>query len=184
MIATTLDPQLICRIEQFYYREARLLDDRCFQQWLGLLDQRIEYIMPSRHVPLPDMKARETEAYLNVERELDGAGPSSSPLRHERFPQLALRAMRPFKVNAWAESPPPRTRRMITNVEVEPLDDGGLRVYSNFLLFYSHSGADNHTYTGCRRDLLQDTDGTLRITRREVITDWDIVTGPTMGLLF
>ena len=73
---------------------------------------------------------------------------------------------------------------MISNVEVEPLGEGGFRTFSNFLLYYSHRGADNHTYTGCRRDVLYEADGALRIARREVITDWDIVTGPTMGLLF
>jgi len=30
---------LISRVGQFYYREARLLDERCFQQWLALVDE-------------------------------------------------------------------------------------------------------------------------------------------------
>ena len=184
MTSTATDPSLISRVEQFYYREARLLDERCFQQWLGLIDPEIEYLMPSRHVPMPDPKDRETEAFLAVSKELQGRGPKASPLRYDRFMQLAIRAMRPYRVTAWAESPPPRTRRMINNVEVEPPDGNEYRAYSNFQLFYSHSGADNHTYTGCRRDILRDVDGQFRILNREVITDWDIITGPTMALIF
>jgi len=184
MSTGTTDRDLVCRVEQFYYREARLLDERCFQQWLALLDPSIEYLIPSRHVPMPDPGARDTEAFLAVDRELGRIGPDASPLRHDRFLQLAMRAMRPYKVTAWAESPPPRTRRMITNVEVEPLDESGYRVYSNFHLFFSQGGADNHSYIGCRRDVLRDVEGQFRIVRREVITDWDIITGPTMALLF
>lgn len=171
-------------IEQFYYREARLLDSRCYTQWLGLLDEDIEYLMPSRHVPQPDPAARGTEDFLAEDRELERRGPAASPLRQENLFQLSIRANRPYKLNAWAESPPPRTRRFINNVEVEILSSVEYRVYSNFQLFYSHHGRDNHTYTGCRRDVLRVTEGALKILSREVIMDWDVITAPTLGLFF
>lgn len=180
----TITPELICRIEQFYYREARLLDTRCYQQWLELLDPAIEYIVASRHVAWPDSRAQGTEAMLAVDRELELRGPDATPIRSERFPHLAVRVMRAFKANAWAESPPPRTRRMITNVEVNAREDGNYQVFSNFHLFYSHFGADNHNYVGCRRDVLGETEGRFRLVSREVISDWNIITGPTMAIMF
>ncbi len=179
------DNALISRIEQFYYREARLLDDRCFQQWFTLVDESIEYSMPTRFVPQPDPAKRDTEEFLSIERELERAdGGAGSPLRHDNYLQTFARTIRAFKPTAWAESPPPRTRRFISNVEVEPLEDNEYRVYSNFQMFYSHRGADNHTYTGGRRDVLREADGDFRICRREVITDWDIITVPTVALIF
>ena len=36
------------RIEQFYYHEAELLDDRRFDQWFELLAEDIRYFMPLR----------------------------------------------------------------------------------------------------------------------------------------
>lgn len=180
----TLDRDAICAVEQFYYREARLLDARCYTQWLELLDQAVIYTMPSRHVPQPDPALRGTEAFLAEDRELERSGAAASPLRQENLFQLTIRANRPYRLNAWAESPPPRTRRFISNVEVAPVGEGEYRVWSNFQLFYSHHGRDNHLYTGCRRDVLVHSEDTLKILSREVIMDWDVITAPTLGLFF
>lgn len=185
MSTMSSDVNLICRIGQFYYREARLLDERCYQQWLALVDESIEYTVPLRYVPMPDQQLQETEGFLAVDRELvRPEGNSGSPLRHDRYIELLIRTMRPYKRNSWSESPPPRTRRHISNIEVELIGDKAYRVYSNFQLFYSHNAADNHTYHGCRRDIIKETEDHLRIFKREVITDWNNVTAPTMALIF
>lgn len=183
-IATSLDPVLLTRVEQFYYREARLLDERCYKQWLALLDEAIEYLMPGRYVPQPDSALRNEEAGLAVDRELQRYTESEAPLRQENLFHLAIRADRPYKINAWAENPPPRTRRMVSNVEVLAAGGGVLSVYSNFTLFYSHRGMQSVTYTGCRRDKLRQHEDGFRLLRREVILDWDVIEGPTVGLLF
>ena len=176
--------QLICRIEQFYYLEARLLDERKFQQWFGLVDASLEYSMPNRFVPQPDPGEQGEEEFLSVDRELSRAeGGQGNPLRMEGYMETMLRIARPYNTNAWAESPPPRTRRHISNVEVETVDDT-YRVKSNFLMFYSHRGEDNHLYSGARRDILMEIDGQFRLHKREVITDWDVITVPTLAFIF
>ena len=185
MSGKSSDVQMISRVEQFYYREARLLDERCFQQWFKLVDESIEYSIPTRFVPQPDPRQQDTEAFLSVDRELERAdGGRGSPIRHDRYLETFARTFRAFKTNAWAESPPPRTRRFISNIEVETLLDDTYRVFSNFQMFYSHRGADNHTYTGGRRDILKEVEGDFRLCKREVIIDWDIITAPTMALIF
>lgn len=185
MSATSTDYQLISRVEQFYYREARLLDERCLQQWLGLVDEAMEYSMPSRFVPQPDPKLQDTEAFLSVDRELDR---DASPLRSDGAMGTFARTFRGYKMNGWSESPPPRTRRMISNVEVVALDDDRYETYSNFNMFYSNSsirnGADNHMFTGRRRDVLKDVDGDFKIVKREVVLDMDLITVPTVALIF
>lgn len=180
-----VDQNLISRVSQFYYREARLLDNRQFQQWMTLIDESIEYSMPTRYVPQPNPQEQDKEEFLSVEHELDRAnGGKGSPIRHDHYLELMVRSIRPYKTNAWSESPPPRTRRFISNIEVEAVGADEYDVYSNFQMFYSHSGANNHTYTGGRRDSLKEIDGQFRIFKREVIVDWDIITVPTLALIF
>lgn len=180
----TADFQLIAEIEQFYYREARLLDERRYQQWLALVDESMEYTMPARHIPLPVPQDQDTESYLDVDRELERAdGGSGSPLRVDNYFQVLVRTIRPFKSTAWAESPPPRTRRFISNVEILASEEDEYRTASNFQMFYSHEAADNHMYTGGRRDVLKRTADGFRILKREVITDWNVIPVPSLALI-
>jgi 3-phenylpropionate/cinnamic acid dioxygenase small subunit len=169
------------RISQFYYSEARLLDERKFQQWLTLLSEDIAYIVPARHTPFVDVAKRGTEALLDLEQEISrGLEP---PFRDDNFLTLSIRVMRSFKMNSWTDNPPARTRRFVSNIEAVH-DGDGFDVYSNLLLYFSRYGQDNHTYTARRHDYLRDTPAGLKITRREVLLDWNVITGPSVGLLF
>ena len=115
------DPDALRRVEQFYYREARLLDERLYLQWLTLLLPEIQYRLPSRFIPLARGSTREPESIHAIDKELSGYDPDGLPVREESYGHLAQRAARALKPNAWAENPPPRTRRFVTNVEIEPL---------------------------------------------------------------
>ena len=42
---------LRCEVEDFYYAEAELLDNRQFREWFTLLADDIRYWMPIRHNP-------------------------------------------------------------------------------------------------------------------------------------
>jgi 3-phenylpropionate/cinnamic acid dioxygenase small subunit len=174
------NPELALEIEQFYYREARLLDERKYQQWLGLLNEDIVYNMPARHTPTLDPALRETEAVLNVEQELShGLEPGH---RNDDFLTLNIRAMRSFKLSAWADNPPPRTRRFVSNIEPYHEDDE-LLVYSNVLLYYSRHGNENYQYSCQRKDKLLKLEEGFKIRERTVLIDWNVVTGPSLGLL-
>jgi len=173
------------RISQFYYLEARLLDERRYRQWLGLLAEDIVYTLPAHTIAQADPALRGTDDFHSLDHELERPAPDTAPLREENIFQLAIRADRALKANAWAENPAPRTRRVIGNIEVTALEEGdGLDCRSNFLLFYSRHGRDNHTYSGYRHDMLRDVAGELKIARREVILDWNVITAPTVGLFF
>ena len=171
-------------IEQFYYREARMLDDRRFLAWLELLTEDVRYVIPTRHIRLGHLPARGGDEFHLVERELGGA--EEAALREDRLPLLTIRAKRALAPNAWAENPPARTRRFITNVEIEDDDAcaGEVRVLSNFMLSYSRHGADNHLYSGQRQDRLRRSEDGFRITERRIVLDWNVVTAPTLALFF
>jgi 3-phenylpropionate/cinnamic acid dioxygenase small subunit len=179
-----VDAALISRVEQFLFREARLLDERKAQQWLALVAEDINYLVPSRHVPTPDPELRGSEAFHDRAQELETAGVDGCPIRDENFFNLAIRVDRMFKVNAWAENPPARTRRYLSNIEVAARPDGNFEVYSNFQLFYSRHQQDNFTYYGQRQDILRPEGDSFKLARREVILDFNVITVPTLGLIF
>jgi len=184
-VESLIDRELICRVEQFYFREARLLDERKFRQWLGLVTEDIRYTIPARHVPLNDPDKRGTEALHEVDLELSRFGVDELPFREEDLLILSVRVDRSFKLNAWAETPAARTRRFITNVEVWAGDvEDEYRAYSNFMLSFSRHGTENFTYTGQRRDRLRADGDAFRIAEREVILEQNVITTPTLGLFF
>jgi 3-phenylpropionate/cinnamic acid dioxygenase small subunit len=177
-----LTPELQLLLQQFYYREARLLDNRQYQTWLGLCSPEISYSMPARANPLVDNRQQGHESMISSDRELEGVDSNGCPLRDENFAYLALRVERSFKRNAWAENPPARTRRIIGNVELLDVEGNQYTVCSNFHLHYSRPGARNFLYAGQRRDvLLKQVDGFI-IQRREIIMDMADVDFPTLGL--
>ena len=106
------------------------------------------------------------------------------PLRDDNYLTLMIRATRSFKLNAWGDNPPVRTRRFVSNVEIAQGEGGCYQVFSNVMMSYSRHDRDNHLYAYRREDvLLPDGEG-YKIQSRYVVLDWNVVTGPTVGLLF
>lgn len=178
-------PQQQRSLEGFYYREARLLDGRQYQQWLSLIDPNIEYTMPARTNVQINNRDRGQESMISVERELEDAQSSGCPLREESYIHLMLRVERAFKINSWAENPPARTRRIVGNVELLAATDEQLSVISNFHLYYARPSSESVIYSGQRRDILlpQSEQGRYMIARREVVMDYADIEVPTLGLL-
>ncbi len=179
-----VSPEFQLAVEQFYYREARILDGRRYQTWLGLCDPSIRYIMPSRTNPLVDNDERGNESMLSVERELDGLESEGTPIRNETYAYLMLRVERSFKPNAWAENPPARTRRIVGNVEILDVRDDRLSVTSAFHLHYSRPGSANFMFAGQRQDVLLRSDDGFRILDRMIVMDMADIDLPTLGLFF
>lgn len=175
-------PELQLAVEQFYYREARLLDGRQYQSWLALCDPSIRYVMPARTNPLVDNAERGNESMISVERELDGIESLGTPIRNETHAYLMLRVERSFKPNAWAENPPARTRRIVGNIEILGVEEDRLAVTSAFHLYYSRPGSANFMYAGQRRDVLLRTSEGFRILDRMIVMDLADIEVPTLGL--
>ena len=126
----------IREVEQFLYREARLLDARRFDDWLDLLAEDIKYWMPLRSNRYP--------AYSKAISILDGSryeegelsGEDDLAIMDEDKDSLTRRIRRLDSGMAWAEDPPSRTRHFVSNIEVEPGNrESELKVYSNFIMY-------------------------------------------------
>jgi len=144
-------------VAEFFYREAELLDSNGLEQWLELLTEDVKYEMPVR---------------LTRER---GQPDISSQMGHfsEDHRSLELRVKRLGTDFGWAENPPSRTRRFISNIRVEntsKLDEVKARSY--FLLYRSRgSSTQVDLISGERQDLLRKLDGRWKLASRLIIVD-------------
>ena len=178
-----ISPEQQRDLERFYFHEARLLDNRQYQQWLALVREDISYLMPSRTNVLVNNRERGNEFMIEVDRELEGADSMGCPIREETYIHLMVRVERAFKINSWSENPPARTRRIVGNIELMEREGTELSVLSNFHLYYARPGGDNFIYSGQRRDRLEQVEDSYRIVRREVVMDYANIDVPTLGLL-
>ena len=180
-----MDDQLIRQVEQFLYREARLLDNRQLHQWLGLLADDIKYWMPIRSNRYPvNSKAisimdgsRYEEDDLSKEDEL--------ALMDETKDSLQRRVDRLDTGMAWAEDPPSRTRHFVSNVEVQPGDrDGELKVYSNFIMYRTRAETEQDFYVGSREDVLRKDGDDFKIAYRKVTLDQNVLLAKNVSNFF
>jgi len=176
---------LIREVEQFLYREARLLDDRRFRDWLTLFTDDVRYWMASRTNRYP--KSSKAIAILDPERyvEDDIGREDELAILDESKETLSGRVARLDTGMAWAEDPPSRTRHMISNIEIEAGDvDSELRVYSNFIVYRSRAETEQDFYVGARRDVLRRVDGEWKIAHRKLILDQNVLLAKNVSIFF
>ena len=103
------------RIENFLYREARLMDENAYEEWLSLwASENICYWVPTS------------------ENETD-PGQQISIIYDDRK-RLEGRIKRLASGYAFAQDPKSRMRRVISNVEIDEAVDGTVTTWSNFAL--------------------------------------------------
>lgn len=160
------------QIEQFYYREAALLDDREFERWVALFSDDTHYFMPIRR----------TRTRRELDREF--TQPGEIAFFDDTKQLLELRVRKLLTGTAWAEDPPSRTRHIITNVLVD--DDRGdeLDVRSNFLLYRTRLKSEELTWIGSRRDVLRRVDGGFRISRRHILLEQTVLLSQNLSSFF
>ena len=176
---------LIGEVEQFLYREARLLDDRRFHDWLRLFTDDVRYWMTGRSNRYP--KSSKAITILDPDRyvEDDLSREDELALLDETKETLAARVARLDTGMAWAEDPPSRTRHLLTNIEVEPgASDSELTVYSNFLVYRSRAETEQDFYVGARQDVLRRVDGAWKIASRKLILDQNVLSAKNISVFF
>ena len=163
-------------VEQFLYREARMLDDRLYLEWLALLSDDCSYLVPTRD----NIQAVRGQDPVGIDDELTGMA-----YFEDNKLTLLAKTLRLGTGTAWGENPPSRTRRLVSNVEVvvgEAPDE--LRVYSNLVLHRSRRVDEVSQFVGQRRDVLRRTDKGLLLAKRVVVLDMNICDSSHMGNFF
>ena len=102
------------KVEQFLYRQAEILDDRIWDDWLDLFTTDGHYWMPAT----PEQTG----------------GEGQPNIFYEDHYLMRIRIGRINHPNAWSQSPPNRTGHVVSNVIVESEDaaTGDLVVRSKF----------------------------------------------------
>src|SRR5438132_12056679 len=172
-------------VEQFLYREARLLDERRFHEWLELLTDDVRYWMAgrtnryprrSKAIAIPDPD-RYVEDDMTKENEL--------AIFDEDKQTLSGRVARLDTGLAWAEAPPSRSRHLITNIEVERGEAASeVKVYSNFMVYRSRAETEQDFYVGARRDVLRRVARAWKIAGRKIVLDQNVLTAKNVSIFF
>ncbi|MDQ1498040.1 MAG: hypothetical protein QOI86_1380 [Actinomycetota bacterium] len=156
--ASAGDPAYL-EIVEFYDDEVTYLDANDLESWVGLMAMDIVYRAPVRQT-----------------REI-GSGPEFADgmfLFEEDFMSLLAKGMRLTKMSsAWAENPPSRTRRFVTNVRVHETDvEGEYYVTSSILLLRVRYDQRQPDFLSARRvDRLRRDGDSFKIARRTIEFD-------------
>ena len=152
-----VDRETAHRVEQFLFREARVLDNERWDDWLAMMAEDIHYWMPAIE---NRRRADKIGAYAH------GRGAYFDDNHFD----LSRRVARFKQPSAWAEDPPTRHVHVISNVEVlTGPNTGEFTVHSVFVNYRSRGEADNDLLLGRREDLLRSHGDDFRIARRKIV---------------
>lgn len=160
------------RVMDFLHLEGELLNHDRLNEWVELMEEDMTYAMPTR---------------ISVAR---AAGRGFRGGMHHFLDDLVhirTRVRRLMESNAaYAEDPPSRIRRMLTNVVVRSTAvENEYAVTSSVLMLRNRW--DDPVYdlvAGERTDLLRDTAQGLKLARREVLLDLTRVGTPNFAIYF
>jgi 3-phenylpropionate/cinnamic acid dioxygenase small subunit len=149
-------------VADFVYDEAELLDERRHREWLDLLTDDIRYVVPVR---------------ITTAHSLDDSALSDMGHFDEDRYSLAKRVERFETEFAWAEDPPSRTRRHITNIRVREREiENEFAVRTNLLIFRSRGDIHEHDLlSAVRDDVLRRVGNQLRLASRYVLLDESVL---------
>lgn len=166
---TGVDVETACT--QFLYAEAELLDDNDYSAWFETcVSNELVYLIPTR--------VTRQRASAVSEFSQNGYHVKDS------YGGMRLRISRLKTEHAYAEDPPSRTRRFVTNVRVRALSDTEAEVKSNLLVHRSQGDTAAYDLLAAgRQDVLRLEDGQWRLLRRVVLLNHTILPTPNLGIL-
>lgn len=141
---------LVHQVESFLFWDAKLLDEWRLEEWLGLCDKGIEYIVPANDCP-------------------EGSPEDSVVFINDDFETLEGRIRRLQSRHAFREYPTSRTRRFISNVLVQAHDDA-IEVCASFQV-YRFRLRRVAVYVGHYEMLLVPDGDSFKIRRRRAVLD-------------
>ena len=160
-------------VQDFLYREAELLDERRYEEWLDLFTDDARYFMPMRrNVPHDERERELTREGLDVNWFDEG----KDTLR--RRVQQILTGVH------WAEEPPSRICHIVSNVQVEPTSVSELTVKSRFLIYRNRVETETDVLVGKREDVLRRDNGSFKIARRTILLDQSVLLAKNLTFFF
>lgn len=159
------DYKLHWSVEQFMFREADLLDERRFREWLDLLHEDLEYQVPLRR----NVHSRQ------MDRENTNAGVDVMWFDEDKE-TLRKRVIQLETGEHWAEEPISRVSHLVSNVRVVHVDDDSVQVTSRFLVYRNRVDTETDTLVGRRFDtLVRGAAGSWLLRKRVALIDQSVL---------
>ena len=158
MTATSLSRReladLRSEVEQFLFKEARLLDERRLTEWLDLLADDIWYFMPiRRNIKYGDW-------------DIEFSDPENEISYFDETKDILEGRVRQINSGVhWAEEPVSRFEHLISNVEIVDVQGDNVYVDSKFFCYQNRLADEVQLFVGRREDML----------RRDAVTDFKLV---------
>ncbi len=147
-------------VRRFLYREARLLDDKQWRDWLALYAEDVEFWMPAWDDDDRLVEDPQTEISLIWYGNRGGLEDRVFRIGTERSSATSL--------------PEPRTSHNITNVEIVRQDEARCELRFNWIT-YSYRYKIVDTYFGTSTYTLDTTGAEPRILRKKVVLKNDYI---------
>ena len=165
-------------IEEFLFQEAELLDERNFEDWLGLLTDDIRYWMPMRR----NVKSNE------LDREFTREGQDINWFDEGRD-TLERRVRQILTGVHWAEEPLSRICHFVTNVQIRKAtpsasDPAEVLVKCRFLVYRNRVQTETDFLIGKREDTLRKVAGAWKISERKIILDQNVLLAKNLTFFF
>lgn len=159
------------RLLETLYDEAAALDERRFDDWTGMHAEDLVYQAPIRL----------TRTGPNRDRDV------MRSMFHfdEDYNSIQMRTGR-LQKSAWAEDPPSRCRRFITNVRVGECENAGEYEVVSYLFLERSRGdnPENERMTAERRDVWREVEGGYKLARREILVDQSVLGMSNFAVFF
>lgn len=134
-------------------KEAHLLDQDRFHEWLDLFSEDAMYIVPlAEHVQ-------------------GDVGPAGHPIVRDNKEFMKARVLKHETGFSHSETPRSVTRHLVTNIYVEAIENGIAKVSSTFLVRQARGSHGESWWAGAREDTLRLDNGSWKIVRRVVTLD-------------
>jgi 3-phenylpropionate/cinnamic acid dioxygenase small subunit len=165
-------------IEDFFYREADLLDERRYDEWLPLLAEDVRYWMPMRRNVKVD----------DLEREFTREGHDISWFDEGK--ETLTRRVRQIQTGIhWAEEPVSRISHLLSNIrliEVNPsaAAPAEVSVRCCFLVYRNRVETETDILVGKREDLLRRVGSDWQIARRKILLDQNVLLSKNLTFFF
>jgi len=163
--------ELIKTIEQTLYREARLLDQERYKEWVGMLTDDIHYHMPGIETRYRRDKTDQVHDLTRM------------AFYNDNLEDLKKRLRRLETGTAWSEDPATRYTHLITNIEVVPTEkEDEVLVYSNFLAYRNRNEKDQDTLIGNREDIWRKTADGYKLAKRMIILKQNVLLSKNLNV--
>ena len=156
-------------IADYLYREAELLDERRYREWLDLLADDVRYWMPMRrNVKYGDEEGEFTRAGTDVNWFDEGK-------------ETLTRRVKQIETGIhWAEEPRSRLSHLVTNVQVQSAepsiaDPQEVAVTCRFQIYRNRVETETDILVGRREDQLRRNGAGWLLARRKIILDQNVL---------